>query len=125
MVASIFIGQHNIDALLGSGSGRSYVSEAAYESIKENNELTSGSPDACEFMMANSESTQIRGSAPFQTSLDGHDIITWLTVRPGLSTLVILGLDFWQLAVIQANSKEITWKTNSSEITHSFYSRSR
>ncbi|XP_057336356.1 uncharacterized protein LOC130674920 isoform X1 [Microplitis mediator] len=127
MVTNVYIGQHKIDALLDSGSGRSYISEAAYEHIKENQlqELISGPMNAREVIMANSKPTQTRGGAPFRINLDGHDIITWLTVVPGLSTPVILGLDFWQLADIQVNSKENTWKINSSEITHTFSSRTR
>lgn len=127
MVTNIFIGQNKIDALLDSKSGRSYIFKAAYEYIKENqvHELVLGPMDARKVMMTNSQSTQTRGGAPFRINLDGHDIITWLIVVPGLSIPVILGSDFWQLAGIHVDSKNKSWKMNSSEITHAFSSRRR
>lgn len=70
--------------------------------------------------LADSASTYTRGGARFRVDLDGKSILTWLSVLPGLSTLVILDLDFWQSADIHVESKISTWYLGGNPIKHQF-----
>ncbi|KAH0546703.1 hypothetical protein KQX54_013941 [Cotesia glomerata] len=92
MITDITIGPFHIEAMLDSGSERSYISETAYNRI-QGNELQELSPDPTNTVgvtLADSASTYTRGGAPFKVELDGKTILTWLSVLPRLSTPVIL-----------------------------------
>ncbi|KAH0549677.1 hypothetical protein KQX54_012256 [Cotesia glomerata] len=125
MIAKITIDSHVIEALLDSGSERSYISEAAYLTI-QGSELQKLGPDPTSthgVTLADSGSTFTKGGAPFRIEIDGYTFLTWLSVLPGLSTPVILGLDFWKLADIRVESKTATWKLGDNPKGHQFCSR--
>ncbi|KAH0535117.1 hypothetical protein KQX54_013712, partial [Cotesia glomerata] len=125
MITDITIGPFHIEAMLDSGSERSYISETAYNRI-QGNELQELSPDPTSTVgvtLADSASIYTRGGAPFKVELDGKTILTWLSVLPGLSTPIILGLDFWQSADVHVESKIATWYLGGNSIKHQFRSR--
>ncbi|KAH0535007.1 hypothetical protein KQX54_011824 [Cotesia glomerata] len=125
MITDITIGPFHIEAMLDSGSERSYISETAYNRI-QGNELQELSPDSTStvgVILADSASTYTRGGAPFELELDGKTILTWLSVLPGLSIPVILGLDFWQSTDVHVESKIATWYLGGNSTKHQFRSR--
>ncbi|KAH0540095.1 hypothetical protein KQX54_012659 [Cotesia glomerata] len=112
MLAEVTIGSHRIEALLDSGSERSYISAKAYKLI-QGSELQKLGPDPTSTFgvtLADSAYTYTQGGAPFRIELDSLAIFTWLSVLPGLSTPMILGLDFWQRADVRVESKAATWQ---------------
>ncbi|KAH0561273.1 hypothetical protein KQX54_015819 [Cotesia glomerata] len=126
MIARIIINSHAIEALLDSGSERSYISEAAYLTI-QGSELQKLGPDPTSthgVTLADSGSAYTKGGAPFRIEIDRRAVLTWLSVLPGLSTPVILGLDFWKLADIRVESKTATWRVGNDPKGHQFCSRS-
>ncbi|KAH0534973.1 hypothetical protein KQX54_011107 [Cotesia glomerata] len=125
MITDITIGPFHIEAMLDSGSERSYISETAYNRI-QGNEFQELSPDPTSTVgvtLADPASTYTRGGAPFKVELDGKTILTWLNVLPRLSTPVILGLNFWQSADVHVESKIATWYLGGNSTKHQFRSR--
>lgn len=82
MIANISIDSHAIEALLDSGSERSYIAEAAYLTIQgskfQNLRLDPTSTHGV--TLVDSGSTYTKGGAPFRIEIGGRASLTWLSV---------------------------------------------
>lgn len=109
-----------LTGIIDSGSNRSFLSESAYERVKnfQIDELKHDCSSATGVRLGDKSIVKTLGGTCFV--IDVGDVYgpQWLSVMPGLSNDVILGMDFWLSFKVSVDPMTKTWSLAGSKYSH-------